>query len=180
MLIVGGGPAGAAAAVYAARKGIRTGIVAERFGGQTMDTPASRTSSSVLETEGPKLAAALEAHVATTASIMITLQRGCDRARRPRRLRHGDAGEQRQRKGRTVILATSARWRKYMNVPGEAEYRTSGVAYCPHCDGPLFKGKDVAVIGGWQLRRRCHRSGRRRQERDPDRVADQLKADQVL
>jgi alkyl hydroperoxide reductase subunit F len=148
VLIIGGGPAGAAAAVYAARKGIRTGIVAERFGGQTMDTLGIENFISVLETEGPKFAAALEAHVRHYDVDLMTLQRVAPSPRppspaamRPWRWRTAPA------EGRTVILATGARWRN-MNVPGEAEYRTKGVAYCPHCDGPLFKGKDVAVIGG--------------------------------
>jgi len=146
LLVVGGGPAGAAAAVYAARKGIRTGVVTERFGGQVLDTLGIENFVSVLRTEGPQFAKALEQHVrahevelipAQTAQalqrtddgINITLQSGA--------VLHG----------KTVILATGARWRE-VNVPGEREYRNRGVAYCPHCDGPLFKGKRVAVIGG--------------------------------
>ncbi|MFT3822187.1 MAG: alkyl hydroperoxide reductase subunit F [Rubrivivax sp.] len=149
VLVIGGGPAGAAAAVYAARKGIRTAIVAERFGGQTMDTLGIENFISVLETEGPKFAAALEAHVRHYGVDIIGLQRV---ARLEPAVQTGgyarvtlDNGAVLQ--GRTVILATGARWRN-VNVPGEQEYRTKGVAYCPHCDGPLFKGKDVAVIGG--------------------------------
>ncbi|HMM77262.1 MAG TPA: alkyl hydroperoxide reductase subunit F [Gammaproteobacteria bacterium] len=149
VLIVGGGPAGAAAAVYAARKGIRTGLVAERFGGQTMDTLAIENYISVLETEGPKFAAALEAHVRHYDVDLMTLQRVAklDPAPQP----GGHVGVTLDNgavlKSRTVILAPGARWRN-IDVPGEQEYRTKGVAYCPHCDGPLFKGKDVAVIGG--------------------------------
>ena len=149
VLIIGGGPAGAAAAVYAARKGIRTGIVAERFGGQTMDTLGIENFISVLETEGPKFAAALEAHVRHYGVDVITLQRVAKLE--PAAVAGGyatvtlDNGA--RLLGRTVILATGARWRN-INVPGEQEYKTKGVAYCPHCDGPLFKGKDVAVIGG--------------------------------
>ena len=149
MLIVGGGPAGAAAAVYAARKGIRTGIVAERFGGQTMDTMGIENFISVLETVGPKFAAALESHVAHYGVDVMNLQRV---ARITPAAEAGgyatlllDNGA--ELKSRTVVLATGARWRN-INVPGEAEYKNKGVAYCPHCDGPLFKGKDVAVIGG--------------------------------
>ncbi len=149
VLIIGGGPAGAAAAVYAARKGIRTGIVAERFGGQTMDTMGIENFISVQHTEGPKFAAALEAHVRQYEVDVITLQRV---AKLEPAVQAGgyatvtlDNGG--VLKGRTVILATGARWRN-INVPGEQEYKTKGVAYCPHCDGPLFKGKDVAVIGG--------------------------------
>ena len=149
MLIVGGGPAGAAAAVYAARKGIRTGIVAERFGGQTMDTMGIENFISVLETVGPKFAAALEAHVAHYGVDVMNLQRVARIT--PAEVAGGyatlllDNGA--ELKSRTVVLATGARWRN-INVPGEAEYKNKGVAYCPHCDGPLFKGKDVAVIGG--------------------------------
>jgi alkyl hydroperoxide reductase subunit F len=145
MLIVGGGPAGAAAAVYAARKGIRTGVVAERFGGQTLDTMAIENFVSVKETEGPKFAAALEQHVRAYEVDIMNAQRAV-------KLVPGDLSEVHLAngavlKGRTVVLSTGARWRE-VNVPGEKQYRNQGVAYCPHCDGPLFKGKRVAVIGG--------------------------------
>ena len=148
VLVIGGGPAGAAAAIYAARKGIRTGVAAERFGGQVLDTMAIENFISVQETEGPKLAAALEEHVKQYDVDIMNLQRAD-------KLLPGKAGELHEvkfasgasLKAKTVILATGARWRE-MNVPGEQEYRSRGVAYCPHCDGPLFKGKRVAVIGG--------------------------------
>jgi alkyl hydroperoxide reductase subunit F len=148
MLIVGGGPAGASAAVYAARKGIRTGVVTERFGGQVLDTMGIENFISVKETEGPKLAAALENHVKTYDVDIMNLQRAVA-------LEPADANglvsvklaSGAELKSRSVILSTGARWRE-MNVPGEREYRGKGVAYCPHCDGPLFKGKRVAVIGG--------------------------------
>jgi len=145
VLIVGGGPAGAAAAIYAARKGIRTGIVAERFGGQVMDTMAVENFISVKETQGPKLVAALEEHVKQYDVDIMNLQRAA-------KLVPGDMTEVQLENGaslkaKTVILATGARWRE-MNVPGEQQFRGKGVAYCPHCDGPLFKGKRVAVIGG--------------------------------
>lgn len=145
VLIVGGGPAGAAAAIYAARKGFRTGIVTERFGGQVLDTNAIENFISVQGTEGPKLAAALEAHVAAYAVDVMKLERAV-------KLVPGDPIVVELASGarlaaRSIVLATGARWRD-MNVPGEAEYRTRGVTYCPHCDGPLFKGKRVAVIGG--------------------------------
>ncbi|HJV50795.1 MAG TPA: alkyl hydroperoxide reductase subunit F [Noviherbaspirillum sp.] len=145
MLIVGGGPAGASAAIYAARKGIRTGIVAERFGGQVLDTMGIENFISVKETEGPKMAAALEQHVKSYDVDIMNLQRA-------EALIPGENIEIRlaggaSLKAKTVVLATGARWRE-MNVPGEKEYRNRGVAYCPHCDGPLFKGKRVAVIGG--------------------------------
>jgi alkyl hydroperoxide reductase subunit F len=146
VLVIGGGPAGAAAAIYAARKGIRTGVAAERFGGQVLDTNSIENFISVKETDGPKLAGALEAHVREyEVDLMNRL--------RAQKLVPGPEGITVEFEngvslvGKTVVLATGARWRD-INVPGEAEYRTRGVAYCPHCDGPLFKGKNVAVIGG--------------------------------
>ena len=149
VLIVGGGPAGAAAAIYAARKGIRTGLVAERFGGQVLDTLAIENLPSVEYTEGPKLAAALEAHVRSYGVDVITAQRA--KALHPATVTSGLAGIELESgatlRAKAVILAPGARWRQ-TGVPGEAEYRTKGVTYCPHCDGPLFKGKSVAVIGG--------------------------------
>ncbi|MEY4140609.1 MAG: hypothetical protein RLZZ371_2791 [Pseudomonadota bacterium] len=149
VLIVGGGPAGAAAGVYSARKGIRTGIVAERFGGQVNDTMSIENFVSVLETDGPKFAAALEAHVKAYNVDIMNLQRA-DKlipAAAPNGLIEVQLANGGSLKSRTVILSTGARWRN-VNVPGEQEYKNKGVAYCPHCDGPLFKGKDVAVIGG--------------------------------
>jgi len=148
VLIVGGGPAGAAAAVYAARKGIRTGLLAERMGGQTMDTMSIENFISVLETDGPKFAAALENHAKRYDVDIMNLQRAT--ALQPAgadgligvKLENGA-----ELKSKSVIISTGARWRE-VNVPGEKEYRNKGVAYCPHCDGPLFKGKRVAVIGG--------------------------------
>jgi len=145
MLIVGGGPAGAAAAIYAARKGLRTGVVAERFGGQVLDTLGIENFISVRETEGPKMAAALEEHVKAYDVDIINLQRATA-------LADGELlGVQLESgatlRSRSVVVATGARWRE-MGVAGEREYRGRGVAYCPHCDGPLFKGKRVAVVGG--------------------------------
>lgn len=148
VLIVGGGPAGASAAVYAARKGIRTAIVAERFGGQVMDTMGIENLIGVKYTEGPKLVAQLEEHVKEYNVDIHTLQRAS-------RIKRDDAANMieveledgAKLKSKTVILATGARWRN-LGVPGESEFKNRGVAYCPHCDGPLFKGKHVAVIGG--------------------------------
>ncbi|WP_041527153.1 alkyl hydroperoxide reductase subunit F [Paracoccus aminophilus] len=146
VLIVGGGPAGAAAAVYAARKGIRTGVVAERFGGQVLDTMAIENFISVRHTEGPKLAGALEAHVRDYEVEIMNAQAAT-------RLETVAGGFQltlasgAQLEAASVILSTGARWRK-MGVPGEETYLNKGVAFCPHCDGPLFKGKAIAVIGG--------------------------------
>jgi alkyl hydroperoxide reductase subunit F len=144
-LVVGGGPAGASAAIYAARKGIRTGIVADRFGGQVNDTLGIENFISVKYTEGPKLAASLEEH---------TKEYGIDimKAQRAKRLEKKDLVEVELENGavlksKTVIISTGARWRN-LGVPGEAEFKNKGVAYCPHCDGPLFAGKHVAVVGG--------------------------------
>lgn len=149
VLIVGGGPAGAAAAVYAARKGIRTGVAAERFGGQVNDTLAIENFVSVMETEGPKFAAALESHVRAYDVDIMNLQRAKKLvpASEPGGLVTIELENGGVLKSRSVILSTGARWRN-VNVPGEQEYKNKGVAYCPHCDGPLFKGKRVAVIGG--------------------------------
>ncbi|MGB0664563.1 MAG: alkyl hydroperoxide reductase subunit F [Pontibacterium sp.] len=145
VLVVGGGPAGASAAIYAARKGIRTGVVAERFGGQVSDTMAIENFISVKATEGPKLVANLEQHVLDYDVDLVKSQKAVS-------LRKNDLVEVELENGavlksKSVILATGARWRE-MNVPGEQEYKGKGVAYCPHCDGPLFKGKPTAVIGG--------------------------------
>ncbi|HBP77408.1 MAG TPA: alkyl hydroperoxide reductase subunit F, partial [Halomonas sp.] len=149
VLVIGGGPAGAAAAIYAARKGIRTGIAAERFGGQVLDTMAIENLTGTPHTEGPKLAADLERHVRDYEVDIMNLQKAAKLIPASETgglveivLENGAS-----LKSRTVILAPGARWRQ-MNVPGEDTYRNKGVAYCPHCDGPLFKGKRVAVIGG--------------------------------
>jgi alkyl hydroperoxide reductase subunit F len=149
MLIVGGGPAGAAAAVYAARKGIRTGIAAENLGGQVNDTLGIENYISVLETDGPKLSAALQAHVKHYGVETMTQQRAVQLipASEPGGLVQVRMENGGTLKARSVIISTGARWRN-INVPGEQEYKNKGVAYCPHCDGPLFKGKRVAVIGG--------------------------------
>ncbi|SFM76027.1 alkyl hydroperoxide reductase subunit F [Rugamonas rubra] len=145
VLIVGGGPAGAAAAIYASRKGIKTGVLAERFGGQVLDTLAIENFVSVTETDGPKFAVALEQHVKQYEVDIMNTQRAVQLA--PGKLIEVTTASGAVLKSKSVILATGARWRE-INVPGEKEYRNHGVAYCPHCDGPLFKGKRVAVIGG--------------------------------
>ncbi len=149
VLVVGGGPAGAAAAIYAARKGIRTGVAAERFGGQVLDTMGIENFISVKETEGPKLATALEQHVKAYDVDVMNLQRAekLVPAREPGGLVEVQLASGASLRARTVVLSTGARWRN-MNVPGEEQYKNRGVAYCPHCDGPLYKGKRVAVIGG--------------------------------
>ena len=150
VLIVGGGPAGAAAAVYAARKGIRTGVASERFGGQVLDTLGIENFISIKETEGPKFAHALEEHVRNYDVDIMNLQRA--KALIPNTGAGKDMIEIQLESGATlksksVIISTGARWRN-INVPGEQAFKNKGVAYCPHCDGPLFKGKRVAVIGG--------------------------------
>ncbi|WP_077214881.1 alkyl hydroperoxide reductase subunit F [Bacillus dakarensis] len=145
VLVVGGGPAGASAAIYAARKGIRTGIVAERFGGQILDTLSIENFISVKNTEGPKLAAALEEHVKEYDIDVMNLQRA--KGLEKKDLIEIELENGAVLKSKTVIISTGARWRN-VNVPGEQEFKNKGVAYCPHCDGPLFEGKDVAVIGG--------------------------------
>lgn len=145
MLVVGGGPAGASAAIYAARKGIRTGIIVERFGGQVLDTIGIENFISVKYTEGPKLAASLEEHVKEYNVDVMNLQRA-------KRLEKKELIEVELENGailksKTVIISTGAHWRN-VGVKGEEEFKNKGVTYCPHCDGPLFKGKHVAVIGG--------------------------------
>ena len=145
MLIIGGGPAGAAAAIYAARKGIRTGVLAERFGGQTLDTLAIENFVSVQATDGPQFATALEQHVRQYAVEVMNAQRAVSLV--PGELLEVTLASGATLRSKAVVLATGARWRE-INVPGEQRYRNRGVAYCPHCDGPLFKGKRVAVIGG--------------------------------
>lgn len=148
VLIIGGGPAGAASAIYAARKGIRTAMVADQVGGQLLDTLAIENFISVIHTEGPELASALRAHV---SEYDVDLLDGFV-AEKLHPAKDGGLHEVEfsaggRLKARSVVLATGARWRE-INVPGEQKYRNQGVAYCPHCDAPLFKNKKVAVIGG--------------------------------
>lgn len=148
VLIVGGGPAGAAAAIYAARKGIRTGVVTERFGGQVLDTMGIENFISVQHTEGPRLVAQLEQHVKDYDVDVMNLQKAVGlKAANGDGLATVELESGAALRAKTVILSTGARWRQ-IGVPGEEEYRNKGVAYCPHCDGPLYKGKRTAVIGG--------------------------------
>lgn len=145
VLVIGGGPAGSSAAIYAARKGIRTGVVAERFGGQVRDTLGIENLIGLKYIEGPTLADNLEAHVREYDVDIMTLQRAKGLSKKDYieiELENGAV-----LKSKTVILSTGARWRN-VGVPGEMEFKNKGVAYCPHCDGPLYKGKHVAVIGG--------------------------------
>lgn len=146
VLIIGGGPAASAAAIYASRKGLRTGIVSERFGGQLNDTLAIENFISVQETEGPKLASAIEQQVKSYDVDIMELQRSKTMSSNGDQITvelENGASLQSQ----SVIISTGANWRE-LGIPGEEQYRGHGVAYCPHCDGPLYKGKDVAVVGG--------------------------------
>jgi alkyl hydroperoxide reductase subunit F len=145
VLIIGGGPAGASAAIYAARKGIKTGLVAERFGGQVMDTLGIENFISVKETEGPKLVKQLEEHVKSYDVDVMALQRAAKISKEDKIVVELENGA--KLRSKAVIISTGAKWRE-LGVPGENEFRNKGVAYCPHCDGPLFKGKRVAVVGG--------------------------------
>ncbi|MCJ0574720.1 alkyl hydroperoxide reductase subunit F [Enterococcus cecorum] len=145
VLVVGGGPSGSSAAIYAARKGIRTGMVVENFGGQVMETVGIENMIGTPYTEGPKLMAQVEQHVKEYPVEIMKGQRAKD-------IRKTDVVEVELENGavlkaKSVVLALGAKWRN-MNVPGEQEFRNKGVTYCPHCDGPLFTGKKVAVIGG--------------------------------
>ncbi len=145
VLVVGGGPAGAASAIYSARKGIRTGLVAERFGGQVNDTLSIENIIGTKATEGPAFVASLEAHVTDYPVDIMKNQRVANVTKKDFvevTLENGAV-----LKSKTVILSTGARYRQ-LGVPGEQQFKNKGVAYCPHCDGPLFKGKDVAVVGG--------------------------------
>ena len=145
VLVIGAGPAGSSAAIYAVRKGIRTGIVAERFGGQVNDTLAIENIIGTKATEGPKFVASLEEHVKDYPIDVINNQRVVSLTKKE--LIEIELANGAILKSKTVVLATGARWRN-VGVPGEMEFKNKGVAYCPHCDGPLFEGKNVAVIGG--------------------------------
>lgn len=145
VLVVGGGPSGASAAIYAARKGIRTGLVADRFGGQVQDTLGIENFIATKYTEGPKLVANLEEHVRDYEVDLMNSQTAKSLEKKDMfelELENGAV-----LKSKTVIVSTGASWRK-IGVPGEAEFKNKGVAYCPHCDGPIYEGKHVAVIGG--------------------------------
>lgn len=145
-LVIGGGPAGASAAVYTARKGISTGLIAERFGGQVMDTLGIENLIGTNYTEGPKLVASLEEHVKQYPVDIHNLQKVTGVKKRDHNVEVTmESGAKMY--ARSVIVATGARW-KELGIPGESKFKNKGVAYCPHCDGPLFKGKHVAVIGG--------------------------------
>jgi len=143
--VIGGGPAGVSAAIYAARKGLKVTMVADRFGGQVKDTMGIENLISVTKTTGPELAGALQAHMNEYDITMKEHFRVEKVEKGEVKTVHLSSGE--QIKTRTLIVATGAKWRE-LGVPGEKENIGNGVAYCPHCDGPFYKGKDVAVVGG--------------------------------
>ena len=145
VLVIGGGPAGNSAAIYAARKGLKTGLLAETFGGQVIETVGIENMIGTLYTEGPKLMAQVEEHTKSynVDIIKSQLATGIEK----KELIEVTLANGAVLQAKTAILALGAKWRN-INVPGEDEFRNKGVTYCPHCDGPLFEGKDVAVIGG--------------------------------
>ena len=145
VLVIGGGPAGASSAIYAARKGIKTGMVVETFGGQVLETLGIENVIGTPYVEGPQLMRQVEDHV---KQYDVDIMKG----QRAKSIQKNDLIEVElengaQLKAKTAILSTGARWRA-INVPGEKEFKNKGIAYCPHCDGPLFKDKEVVVIGG--------------------------------
>lgn len=144
VVVIGGGPAGASAAIYSARKGLKTAIIAERFGGQVQDTKGIENLISVVYTEGPQLAAQLNQHV-LSYPIKLLEHRRVSKIDKDESIIHLESGE--FLKAGSIIITTGAKWRE-LNIPGEKEYLGRGVAFCPHCDGPFYKGKKIAVIGG--------------------------------
>jgi alkyl hydroperoxide reductase subunit F len=143
VVVVGGGPAGASAAIYSARKGLRVALLAERMGGQVQDTKGIENLIGVQYTEGPQLADQLYKHI-STYPITVFDQRRVKSLNKDKKIEL-EGGE--TISGTSVILTTGAKWRE-LNIPGEKEYIGRGVAYCPHCDGPFYKGKTIAVVGG--------------------------------
>jgi alkyl hydroperoxide reductase subunit F len=145
VIVLGGGPAGVSAAIYSARKGLRTALVAQRVGGQVLDTMGIENLVSVTRTEGPRLAADLARHLSSYAVDVLE-------HRKVERVTNGEKKEVHLQGGEllrtdALIVATGAKWRE-LGVPGEKEYIGRGVAFCPHCDGPFYKGRRVAVVGG--------------------------------
>ena len=146
VLVIGGGPAGASAAIYSARKGLHVGVVAGRIGGQVKETVGIENLISVPQTTGAQLANDLRSHM-NHYPIELFEERSIESTllQEPHKLVMTRGGE--TFSAPAVIIATGASWRR-LNVPGENEYIGRGVAFCPHCDGPFYKGKHVAVIGG--------------------------------
>lgn len=145
VLVIGGGPAGASSAIYAARKGIKTGMVVETFGGQVLETLGIENVIGTPYVEGPQLMRQVEDHVKQYDVDIMKGQRA--KSIQKNGLIEVELENGAQLKAKTAILSTGARWRA-INVPGEKEFKNKGIAYCPHCDGPLFKDKEVVVIGG--------------------------------
>ncbi len=143
--VIGGGPAGVAAAIYSARKGLKVTMVADRIGGQVKDTVGIENLISVPKTTGTELTGNMQSHL-SDYEVTIKEHLRVDKIEKGAiKKLHLSTGEIIETK--TIILATGAKWRE-LGVPGEKENIGNGVAYCPHCDGPFFKGKDVAVVGG--------------------------------
>lgn len=152
VLIIGGGPAAATASIYSARKGISTGLVASEFGGQVVETLGIENIPGFKYTEGPDFMANMNEQVTALGVDVMTGAlasdvREAENSSNDLRLVEVELDNDAVLKARTVVIATGARWR-LIGIPGETEFRNKGVAYCTHCDGPLFKGKPVAVIGG--------------------------------
>ncbi len=145
VVIVGGGPAGASAAIYTARKGLKTAILAERIGGQVQDTKGIENLISVPYTEGPQLSAQLAKHIAEYPIELLEHRRVKSISKD--KLKHIELESGESLKAKSVIITTGAKWRE-LGIEGEKEYIGRGVAFCPHCDGPYYKGKKVAVVGG--------------------------------
>lgn len=146
VVVVGGGPAGASAAIYSARKGLKVAVVAESVGGQVKETVGIENLISIPHTTGAELAVALRAHI-TGYPIEIFENRRVENAELKGEVKRIVVTGGETFVAPAVIIATGAGWRR-LGVEGEAEYIGRGVAFCPHCDGPLYAGKHVAVIGG--------------------------------
>lgn len=146
VVVLGAGPAGASSAIYSARKGLKTAIIAEKIGGQVQDTKGIENLISVKYTEGPQLAAQLYQHI-SAYDIKLLEHRKVKRVQKSDAITRIELESGEFLETKSLIVATGAKWRE-LNIPGEKEYLGRGVAFCPHCDGPYFKGKDIAVIGG--------------------------------
>lgn len=144
VVVIGGGPAGASAAIYSVRKGLKTALIAEKIGGQVQETKGIENLISVIYTEGPQLAANLNQHL-SSYPVKIFEHRRVQQIDKENKIIQLEGGE--FLSYQSTIIATGAKWRE-LNIPGEKEYLGRGVAFCPHCDGPFYKGKKVAVIGG--------------------------------
>lgn len=145
VLVIGGGPAGASAAIYTVRKGLKTAMITEKIGGQVSETKGIENLTSVIYTEGPQLAAQLTQHIASYPIQVLENRRVKSISKDSPKKITLESGE--YLTADSIIVTTGAKWRE-LGVPGEKKYMGKGVAYCPHCDGPFYKGKKVAVVGG--------------------------------